>query len=139
MPRANELNPEVSEKSVGWHIDHSLRVISGICQQLVKSDPAAYRPKFSFGREYILLTGQMPRGRGRAPKAVVAPGEVTAEDLRQQMELCQQALGQIDGLPPNSHFFHPYFGMLNLKTTHRFLKIHTRHHLKIIRDILKKG
>ena len=42
-------------------------------------------------------------------------------------------------LHANSNFKHPYFGVLNLKMTKRFLEIHTNHHLKIIKEILQSN
>ncbi len=41
-------------------------------------------------------------------------------------------------LPENVYFNHHVFGMLTKKQTLRFLEIHTKYHLKIVNDILKK-
>ncbi|MEO0902674.1 MAG: hypothetical protein AAFY00_11940, partial [Bacteroidota bacterium] len=43
----------------------------------------------------------------------------------------------IEGLSEDAHFEHPNFDVINKGQTKRFLKIHTGHHLKIIKDILK--
>jgi hypothetical protein len=38
----------------------------------------------------------------------------------------------------DKYFDHPYFGNLRLNKTIKFLEIHTKHHLEIINDIIKK-
>ena len=38
VQHAEKLNPPVSSSSVGWHVQHSLMVITGITNQLKKSD-----------------------------------------------------------------------------------------------------
>jgi hypothetical protein len=40
-------------------------------------------------------------------------------------------------LDKNTHFPHPFFGILNKKETANFLALHTKHHLMIIKDILE--
>jgi hypothetical protein len=37
----------------------------------------------------------------------------------------------------NQYFTHPIFGDLNTEQTFKFLGVHTNHHLKIIKDIVK--
>ncbi|MGK7389501.1 MAG: hypothetical protein ACNS60_04095 [Candidatus Cyclobacteriaceae bacterium M2_1C_046] len=134
---SDKLNLAVSEKPVSWHIDHSLRVINGVCHTLKNSNPQEYKGSFNLIKLYILFTGHIPRGKGRAPKSVVSPGEVLKEDLIKQVELAKNQIKEIKTLPPKSFFIHPYFGALKLDTSIKFLAIHTNHHLKIIRDILK--
>ena len=41
-----------------------------------------------------------------------------------------------ESLDKNTHFPHPFFGILNKKETENFLVLHTKHHLMIINDIL---
>lgn len=133
---ADQVNLSISEKGVDWHIDHSLRVINAVCHALKKSVPEDYKWSFNYIRSYIFLIGYIPRGKGRAPKSVVAQGEIHLNDLREQMDKAKVLLKELEDLPANSHFPHPYFGLLNRNMTIKFLRIHTRHHLKIIKDII---
>lgn len=132
----NKTNTEVSEKGVDWHLDHTLRVINGISGILIESKPEDYKWKFNFYKTAILLKGSIPRGKGKAPKRVVATSEIIKTDVVNQIEIAKNLLPQLKKLPKKSNFNHPYFGMLNLKETQKFLKIHTNHHLKIINDII---
>lgn len=127
----------VSSKSVYWQIDHTLRVIFGVSGLLRKSEPADYKRNFNFIRFVVLTTGKIPRGRGKAPKQVMNPGEITREELKVLFEKAKGAFNQTKDLEPNSNFDHKYFGMLNYKQSMRFLEVHSNHHLKICRDILK--
>jgi len=43
----------------------------------------------------------------------------------------------LDSLKPGNFVIHPMFGHLNLKATKKMLKLHTRHHIDIINDIIK--
>lgn len=136
IPKLDAINKDVSAKSVGWQINHILMVINGICKTLIKSDPNTYKPKFNLSRMLILSTGFIPRGKARAPKAVTAES-FTEEDLKEAIIQTKSLLERIKTLDQNTHFEHPYFGDINLKTSQRFLAVHTKHHFKIIRDILK--
>lgn len=128
---------KVSRSSIGWHIEHSLKVIHQIVETLEKSNPNEYKWRFNFWRIVVITFQKIPRGRGKAPEAVLPVGEISMEILKQSMDKAKSSLKKIKNLDPNAHFAHPYFGLLNLKPTQIFLAIHTNHHLKIIKDIAK--
>ena len=135
IPRTNDINTQVSRVSVGWHLDHSLIVINAIIRVLKESEPRAYRWRPNLGRWFIFLMGSIPRGRGVSPKSVL-PDEITESGLYYKLQACKDSVTFLEELDPRCHFTHPYFGTMNLNNTKRFLKIHTRHHLRIIHDIL---
>lgn len=132
-----KLVPEVSSTSVAWHIDHSLRVISTVCKSIAKSDPTEYRYKRNKNRTKIKLIGYIPRGLGKAPEAVLPNENIDKDHLLIRIEQCKELLVKFDQLESNAYFKHPIFGGLNKKNTKWFIKLHTKHHLKIIRDIIK--
>jgi len=129
----------VSGVTAGWHIMHSLLVISQIISRLKTSDPAVYRWKFSLARTYVYTIGRIPRGRGKAPEIVLPKGEINPEALENQIILVRNAVGEISSLDRNCYIKHPYFGDLNVKQVQTFLILHTVHHLNIIQDIIKKS
>jgi hypothetical protein len=131
------LNTHVSAANVAWHIDHSLRVITSICTTLSNSNPSQYKWSFNLVRTLVYITGSIPRGKGKAPKAVISTDVITPDSLQQQISLAKEAIILLESLPANSFFKHPYFGLLNLKSSIVFLKIHTKHHQKIINAIIK--
>jgi hypothetical protein len=57
-------------------------------------------------------------------------------DIYQQLTAAKEALDKFSTLDKRHYFNHPVFGILNRNRSLRFLKIHTRHHLRIIRDIV---
>jgi hypothetical protein len=133
----DSINPLVSTSNVSWHIAHSLKVINAIAETVKISNPEEYQWRFNFSRSLINILGFIPRGKGKAPKAVVPTDVQTSEQLREALQTAKQMLLELEHLDGKSHFMHPYFGQLNLKQTKKFLAIHTKHHLKIIDDILK--
>lgn len=126
-----------SEVNVGWHLDHSLKVINSICNSLMQSKPENYKPTYSFIKSVVFLTRKIPRGKAKAPKHVVSTTEILKESLEEQLKMAKSNLIEIKKMPAKSHFQHPYFGMLPLNKSLRFLAIHTNHHLKIVDEIIK--
>jgi DinB superfamily len=137
IPQMDVSNPSVSASSVGWHIAHALLVNNRIITGLSKSNAAEYRGKFSVKKLLVYATGKIPRGRARAPDAVVPANDFTAASLQQHADTALEKIKEMDGLLPNNFIEHPVFGNLNVKNTIRFLEIHLRHHLSIIDDILR--
>lgn len=132
------INTNISNSSVGWHIDHSLKVLITVSKAVKISKPEEYQLKFNKTRLYIFAKGSIPRGIAKAPKLVLPPENITKEGLIFQLEEANKLLHILEELPEKSNFKHPYFGLLNLPMTKKFLKLHTDHHLKIITDILTK-
>ncbi len=137
IPHASKAADKVSKRGVDWHLDHTLRIILSICRTLKESRPENYRPRFNLIGFLILKTGYIPRGKAKAPRAFDSKKRVSEERLRGLLEEARGELRDIEGLPPKSFFPHPYFGDLNLKQSHRFIVVHSRHHLKIVRDIVR--
>lgn len=138
IANSTERKEEISKSSVGWQIDHSLKVILVICKSIKDSNPKDYKPKFSLIKSLIMLTGYMPRGKANAPK-ITKSEEVHFSEafLLEKIEEAKAELASLEAYDENTFFPHPFFGHVNKANTVRFLEIHTNHHLKIIRDILK--
>ena len=84
-----------------------------------------------------MFFGYIPRGKGKAPKQVAPKEEFTTEQLKPLLSTAKSNVDGLSTLDKIVNFNHPYFGVLNKKQTVKFLGIHTHHHLKIIKDILK--
>tara|TARA_R110002126_G_scaffold181187_4_gene330028 strand:- start:39211 stop:39777 length:567 start_codon:yes stop_codon:yes gene_type:complete len=130
-------NVAVSKVSVGWHLDHSLKVINTVLDILKQSDTEEYEKKFNFFRFYIFLKGSFPRGKVKSPKRVLPPEIILIKALEEQIRLVENSLKNYPSIQENQFFTHPIFKQLNKKQTLKFLKLHSQHHFKIIQDILK--
>jgi len=133
----NQSNQAISEVSVGWHLEHSLLVIKQITATVAQSEPKLYKSKFNLKRFIVFLTKTIPRGKAKAPKVVIPVDEITVDSLQESLKKTYQAITYLKDCEENQYFMHPFFGQLNKKQTIKLLAIHTEHHLKIIRDILK--
>jgi len=133
----NQSNHAISEASVGWHLEHSLLVIKQITATVAQSEPKLYKSKFNVKRFVVFLTKTIPRGKANAPKVVIPSEEITLETLQESLKNTYGAITYLKDCEERQYFMHPFFGQLNKKQTIQFLAIHTEHHLKIVRDILK--
>lgn len=136
IPIAKRRNENVSDASVGWHIAHALLVIDKTVEALAKSQAVDFKPGFSLWKMLVLLTGKIPRGKAKSPKLVLPGNELTPQELRQQLAGVKNQILRLNSLPAYTFFRHPVFGDLQLKTSKKFLCIHTLHHLAIIKDIV---
>ena len=139
LKESHQINTKVSSKGIDWHLDHSLKVIIAIYTALKKSDAKTYTWKFNATRTFVLLTGYIPRGKAKAPKKVLPPEKISKEAIVEQVILAKEIINNTTNLSPKSNFNHPYFGLLNLKQTKKFLQLHTKHHLKICADIISQN
>ncbi len=132
-----QFNKAISEASVGWHLEHSLLVIKQITSTVAQSEPKLYKSKFNLTRFFVFLSKTIPRGKAKAPKVVIPADNITSETLQESLKNTYQAIAYLKDCQEKQYFMHPIFGQLNKKQTIKFLAIHTEHHLKIIRAILK--
>jgi hypothetical protein len=137
VPQLETTNSKITNSNIGWQIDHSLRVIFGVSTQLEESNPNEFKSKFSFIKFIVMTTKYIPRGKAKAPKSVRNENPITEKTIREFLEKTKIQVAKIEGLDKNGHFPHPYFGSMKKKEAIRFIEIHTKHHLKIIRDVLR--
>ena len=133
----SKLNQAVSEGNVGWHIVHSCLVIDSVCGAVIKSDPTRFIKKFSFKAFLVLLINSFPRGKAKAPSFTVPSEELSPASILQSIQASRNSIEALAKAGKNQYFTHPIFGDLNAADTFKFLAVHTNHHLKIIKDILK--
>jgi hypothetical protein len=128
-------NLKISKASIGWHLYHSLKVINSVCDALQNSKAGDYKKEFNGLRLFTFTLGFFPRGKANAPKRVLPPEIILKEDIQNQLSIAIRNVENIDGLDDNQFFTHPLFKQLNKKQTIKFLKLHTNHHLKIVKEI----
>jgi hypothetical protein len=138
IPDYKKTNPKISNSTIGWQIEHSLKTILLVANAIKNSKPENYKWKFNKVRLLLSITNTIPRGKVRAPKLVLPDDIITEETLKKSFQKVKQELSNWENLPKNAHFTHPFFGDLNKKQTEWFLNLHTKHHLKIINDICNK-
>lgn len=137
IPHNEVADPGVSRGAVGWHIAHTLLTINVVADALVSSKPEEYQWKFDWRRSFLLAFGKIPRGKIRAPEAVQIKQELDKAALAAQVAATREKIKALDNLQPQNFFTHPFLGKIKLKPARRFLGIHTRHHLKIIEDLVR--
>jgi hypothetical protein len=135
IPFYEKSNPLVSNSTIGWQIEHSLKTIYQILQVVKNSNPEDYQWEFNKNKVLISIIGFIPRGKAKAPKVVQPDDTISEELLLSSLQKVKSAFQEWNSLHKNAHFPHPYFGKLNKKSTEWFLNLHTKHHLKIINDI----
>ena len=137
FPFIDKENPKVSKSTIGWQLDHTLKVFNAVSESTENSNPKDYKFKFSFWRSVLFPLGYFPRGKVKAPKYVMPPEVIKTEDLHAQILTARTHVEKLRALPEKAYFKHFIFGMLSKKQTLRFLQMHTNHHLKIVNDLLK--
>lgn len=133
----SKLNQAISEGNVGWHIVHSCLVIDSVCGAVLKSDSAKFIKKFSMKAFFVLLFNAIPRGKAKAPSFTVPSEELSPASILNSIQAARASIEALSKADKNQYFTHPFFGDLNTGQTIKFLAVHTNHHLKIIKDIVK--
>lgn len=134
----DSLNKEVSKVPISWHLDHTLITINKIYKVMNASDIKKYKKRFNFSRTILFTLNKIPRGRAESPDSVRPSEIIVTDSIYAHLKNARENINLIDSLPQKAHFTHPYVGTLNRRQAKKFLKIHTEHHLKIVRDILKQ-
>lgn len=137
IPSAHKTNPAISAVPVSWHIEHVLIATMAITDQLSKSDPSNYKWQFNKNRLLVFGLNKIPRGKAKAPAAVIPKDNTSIERMNKLVELTRDKINTIDKLDRRSNVKHPNLGLLNVSGAMRFVKIHLKHHLKIIEDIIR--
>lgn len=137
IPFKNEKKLSVSNATVGWQLDHALKVINSVCSTLTKTDPKNYKRNFNITRMILFSLCYIPRGKAKSPKTVLPPSNISEVDLLTQLQEAKNHINNIHNIHEKAYFKHFIFGMLSKQKTMRFLEMHTKHHLKIVKDILK--
>jgi hypothetical protein len=134
--------PSVSKWTVGKQLEHLLLSDEAVLDRLDRLMDGREGPeaggKTVLGR-VVLLTGFIPRGMGKAPGAVKPAGR-DAADIEAGLQRLRQRMSELlEQLPlleeAGWRCRHPYFGALDIGEWMRFMDVHHRHHLKIVRDI----
>lgn len=131
------LNKAISEGNVGWHIVHSCLVIDSVCGAVLKSDATKFIKKFSFKAFLVLLLNSFPRGKAKAPSFTMPSEQLNPASILQSIQASRKSIVALAKAGKNQYFTHPIFGDLNASDTFKFLAVHTNHHLKIIKDVIK--
>ena len=130
-------NEKISKATVGWHLDHSLKVINAVITSMEKSDAKLYKDNFKLLGKILLKLNFFPKGKAKAPKHVLPLNDIVKEEIILQLKVAKENLLKIEKLDDNAFFKHPLFGNVNKNRVLPFLNTHTNHHLKIIKSILK--
>ncbi len=139
LPYINLHVPTISQANVSWHLSHSIMVADAIYESLKNSKPADFQPNFNLKRSILFKLKYFPRGVAKSPKQLKPPETVSRANIERQLFSIRNKLNLIEQLDTNAHFEHPIFGQCNLKVSKDFLKAHTHHHMKIVRDIIKNS
>ncbi len=129
-------NTQVSSASVAWHLDHMLKTINQISDRVIDSNPDDYTYNFNIQQVVVHTTGMIPRGAAQSPQNVRPPKVIQTDSIYIQLKDAKTKISKLISLDEDAYFEHPVFDNLDRDQTRRFLEIHTKHHLKIIKDIL---
>ena len=137
IPEMDKSDEDVSKVQVGWHIYHALLVIVKVIRMLEQSESSTGPLKTTMFQRIFFFLKLIPRGKAKAPRAVRPPDDFSQQELIGLEQKALSMLSSVSEISPLAQFDHPRVGILNKDKAMKFLAIHTTHHLKIIKDILK--
>ena len=128
----------VSAWSVSQQLDHAIKVANALMRGIL--EPADDRPRrgINLVGRVILLLGDFPRGRAQSPKGlrgVAASSQDLVDELNVARSLLKRVADESFQPPDVPVVRHPFFGGLTPQQSLRNTVVHTRHHLRIVRDI----
>ncbi len=138
VPYIDHKNDTVSKVSVGWHLEHSLLAFVKMISATEHSNPEDFKRSFNWKRSLVFTMGKIPRGKARVPNNVKPGEEISEESIKPLLEKAKEKAELFEKLSSDKYFTHPVFGDLKIKQARRMIAIHTKHHIQIINDILKK-
>jgi hypothetical protein len=134
---ADVSNSNISQWSVGMHVEHCCITIVKICRALQTSQLPAPKEHISLGKSFVFFTGIIPRGRATAPNNTLpATSKLAPEQLFDLLDQAQDMLQNAAKLSAANWIKHPAFGTLRRDKALKFIRIHNLHHLKIIKAII---
>jgi len=137
LPAMENLNNNVSKAPIKWHLLHSLQVINNVIDEATNSDSKNFNSKSNFKWWYVSTFGKIPKGEVTAPDNANPKFNITNKDIKTALENAKLSLSKWSDLNKNNFYVHHVLLNLNKRKIKRFLKVHTRHHLRIVRDILE--
>lgn len=136
----------ISKWSVAQQIDHVVvaddYMINAILGAISSPPPNVDARPIPMGR-IVLLTGFIPRGKGKAPQGVYPKG-VSHEEIRAGLKKTMTRVKELEASLPQiersiGRVPHPVLGFFTGTEWLRFMDTHHHHHVKIIRDIQKNA
>jgi hypothetical protein len=142
LTRSAELsarNERVSTWCLAEQLDHTTKVTASVVDVLGDANAPPLDGGINFLGRLVLLFGWIPRGVGKSPRRLTGT-HAAATDLEAALAQLAKAFDELpfDRLRASRTPLvrHPKFGGLTPPQALRFLEVHTRHHLKIVDDIL---
>ena len=136
IPQRDVTVAAVSAWSVGEQIHHAALVARAISERLDRSGQPAPRTLRSLLGQVVLWRNGFPRGRAKAPSAVLPASGLSADRLNAAIDQAGEALVAASALPSEAWVRHFILGIYRRDDALRFVAVHTRHHLAIARDII---
>ena len=96
----------VSQWTVGMHVHHCCLGMIGISKALIASTPPPPPSRFSMAASFVLLTGRIPRGRGRAAEAVTPRPGTSSEEILPLLDQSERMLASAAELDSRHWFKH---------------------------------
>ena len=137
VPQAAKRVEGVSGWSVGMHLHHVNLAMIGVFRSLAASEPPVPQSAFNPVRAMVFTSGRIPRGRAKSPEAAVPSDGIGDAELVAMLDESERLLEASRTLSPDHWYRHFAFGVLDRDRTLKFIRIHNRHHLRIVRDILR--
>jgi hypothetical protein len=136
IAHAEVVAPSVSAWSVGMHVNHCCLAMIGTCRVLEKSTapPPPSRPPLI--RVVVFTTGRFIRGRAQSPERALPRADIPVAELTSLLEEAERQVAAAGNLEAGRWFKHFMFGVLKRDDALQFLRIHNRHHLRIVSDIV---
>ncbi len=142
--RLFRVNEAVSGWSPARHLYHVALSNSRMLKaaELICAGHPMVRPEAALneaGRR-TLAQGRFARGRGKAPESVAPPETVTRADLEKTLARSRKKYAEVKALLPElpartGGLPHPFMGTLRADEWLRLARVHSDHHLAIIREI----